>query len=62
MTVSEPLMATLPPPWEVRRKLGEVLREVELLRGMLRLAERAESYRKVIHQRTGEKRDAGTAA
>jgi hypothetical protein len=45
MTLDRPLMETLPPPRAVRIRLGDALREVELLRRLLLLAERAEMYR-----------------
>lgn len=36
------LIETIPPSEEVRRRLGETLREADLLRKLLRLSERAE--------------------
>jgi hypothetical protein len=36
---------SLPPADELRHRLGDALREVEMLRGLLRLAERADRYR-----------------
>jgi len=38
---SESLIATLPPPAIVRQRLGETLREVKLLRQLLKVSERA---------------------
>jgi hypothetical protein len=43
--LDKPLMQLLPCPAAVRERLGDALREVELLRKLLRLAERAEEYR-----------------
>jgi hypothetical protein len=45
MTLPSPVVESLPPANEVRRRLGDALREVQILRGLLRLAERAERYR-----------------
>jgi hypothetical protein len=45
MTLEQPLLRSLPPPSQVRDRLGDALREVELLRYLLRLSERAEQYR-----------------
>ena len=39
------LLTSLPSPQLVRNRLGDALREVELLRRLLRLSERAEQYR-----------------
>ena len=39
------LLESLPPPHVVRDRLGDALREVELLRSLLRIAEKAEDYR-----------------
>jgi hypothetical protein len=39
------VIESLPPPDEVRYRLGSALREVRLLRGLLRLAQLAEDYR-----------------
>ncbi|GEM_PF-7028038 len=39
------LIEGLPPPQVVRDRLGDALREVELLRGLLRIAEKAAEYR-----------------
>lgn len=41
----KPLIDTLPPPAAIRERLGATLREVELLRRLLRLAKTAEQYR-----------------
>jgi hypothetical protein len=49
LLLNKPLITTLPKPEAVRRRLGETLREVELLRRLLRVAERAEVYRRVDH-------------
>ena len=40
----KPLIDVLPDPGTVRLKLGNALREVELLRRLLRLAKVAETY------------------
>jgi hypothetical protein len=45
MTLDQPFLELLPSATIVRHRLGDALREVELLRGLLRLAERAESFR-----------------
>jgi hypothetical protein len=45
--VNDLLADTLPSPLEVHRQLGAALREVKLLRGLLRLSERAAEYRKL---------------
>ncbi len=45
MSLDEPLLKTLPTPQTVRNRLGDVLREAELLRRLLKLSERAEQYR-----------------
>lgn len=45
MLLKRPISTTFPTAREVRHKLGDALRDVELLRGLLRLAERAERYR-----------------
>jgi hypothetical protein len=47
MMLNRPLMETLPPPHAVRDRLGDAMREVELLRRLLRLAERAAMYREL---------------
>lgn len=43
--LDKPLIDTLPTPAAVRERLGDTLREVELLRQLLRLASAAEQYR-----------------
>jgi hypothetical protein len=45
MNLNAPLMDVIPPAEEVRHRLGDALREVELLRRLLNMAERAEAYR-----------------
>jgi hypothetical protein len=45
VVLTDPLIEELPPPQRIRRRLGDVLREVELLRKVLRFSERAEQYR-----------------
>jgi hypothetical protein len=39
------LVELIPPPQSVRDRLGDALREVQLLRRLLRLADLAERYR-----------------
>lgn len=51
MTLKQPLVRVLPQPKVVRDRLGDALREVELLRALLRLSERAENYRDCDHHR-----------
>jgi len=53
MTLNKPIIEVLPAPGIVRVRLGDALREVELLRWLLRLAERADQYRQIDknHQR-----------
>jgi len=45
MFFESPIIEILPSAGEVRNRLGAALRQVELLRGLLHLAERAERYR-----------------
>ncbi len=45
------LVHALPHPKLVRDRLGDALREVELLRRLLRVAERAEEYREYDRSR-----------
>jgi hypothetical protein len=45
MYLTQPLIEELPEPSKIRRRLGDVLRDAELLRILLRLSERAEQYR-----------------
>jgi hypothetical protein len=52
MSLKPPMVANLPTAGEVRHQLGDALREVELLRGLLRLAERAERYRQSDREAT----------
>ena len=40
-----PVVQSLPSPTVLRHRLGDALREVELLRALVRLAEKAERYR-----------------
>ena len=49
---NKPLIESLPSVTEARHRLGDALREVELLRVLLRLSERAEQYR-AIDRHTG---------
>jgi hypothetical protein len=48
--LNKPLIATLPDPDRVHHWLGDALREVRLLRGLLRLAQLAEKYRQCDRQ------------
>jgi hypothetical protein len=50
---AKPLIESLPPPEQVRERLGDALREVELLRKLLRLSQRAEEYRAADGARRG---------
>jgi hypothetical protein len=45
------VLAAIPPPAEVHSRLGQALREVVLLRALLRLAKRAENFRQAQPQR-----------
>ena len=45
MTLERSLVEELPSVQQVRNRLGDALREVELLRKLLPIAERAEEYR-----------------
>jgi hypothetical protein len=45
MNLEKPLMLLLPKPDAVRYRLGDVLREVKLLRSLLRMSERVQRYR-----------------
>jgi hypothetical protein len=56
MTLKQPLVETLPTPDLVRHRLGDALREVELLRKLLRLAECAEEYRRIDQETEGTTR------
>jgi hypothetical protein len=46
MLKRKPVLATIPPPTEVHCRLGRALREVTILRALLRLAKRAEGLRR----------------
>jgi hypothetical protein len=48
------LVDLIPPPQAVADRLGDAMREVELLRRLLRLSERAEQYRALDRQLRGE--------
>mgnify|MGYP001579013526 CR=1 FL=1 len=45
-----PLIQQLPPPTAVRERLGDALREVRLLRALLKLCDRAEDWRELDRQ------------
>jgi hypothetical protein len=45
VNLEQPLIETLPHPDEVNRSLGTALRQVHLLRRLLKLSETAENYR-----------------
>lgn len=53
---SPPTAKLIPPPPELRQRLALALREVDLLRGLIRLAERAARYNDPPEQ---AQRDAG---
>lgn len=44
-TPDKPLVDRIPDPETIRARLAEALREVELLRRMLKLSQQAEKYR-----------------
>ena len=48
--LKRPIIHSLPAPAAVRNRLGDALREVELLRKLLRLSERAAEYREIDKQ------------
>jgi hypothetical protein len=54
-----PICETIPPPQRVRLFLGDALREVRLLRGLLRLSELAEHYRRIDRRLPGSTRRKG---
>jgi hypothetical protein len=54
-----PLVEKLPPPAVVEDRLGDALREIELLRGLLRLSKRAEEYRQCDRRRMETDGDRG---
>ena len=58
MLLDSPVIDNLPPARAIRRRLGDALREVQLLRGLLRIAERAEFY-KEHDQKQAEAQTAG---
>lgn len=62
MTLKAPIVESMPSVQEVRYQLGDALREVELLRGLLRLAERAERYREVDREMVNRRPQLGEAA
>jgi hypothetical protein len=51
VTLDKSLIDSLPHPDQVRDLLGDALRNVELLRRLLRISERAEQYRRGDRQR-----------
>jgi hypothetical protein len=55
------LIDTLPTPAAVRDQLGDALREVELLRRLLRLADTAERYRSADRARLEHDKRVGNA-
>jgi hypothetical protein len=63
MNFAPPLTENLPPPEELERRLGAALREVELLRRLLRVSERAARYRKVLGEKAAAEsgKEAGCA-
>jgi hypothetical protein len=54
MSIRRPLTSTLPTVAAVRERMGGLLRELQLLRGLERLAAKAEHYRN-IEQSGGQK-------
>jgi hypothetical protein len=56
-----PLVQNLPPPSEVRTRLTDAVREVTLLRRLLRLAKSAEEFRQ-ISQHNGRIVEGGSRA
>jgi hypothetical protein len=62
VTPNKPIIDLIPAPEDVRYRLGDALREVELLRRLLRLAERAEQYRDIDrHYRQAVSREVSLA-
>ena len=55
------LLDLIPPPLTVAIRLGEAMREVDLLRRLRRLADVAESYR-AADRRQGTRRESGEEA
>ena len=53
--LQKPLIEILPDPATVRIRLGYALREVELLRRLLRLAKTAETYRVLDRDAQGKR-------
>jgi hypothetical protein len=53
-TLERPVSRSIPPPTVVRELLGQALRDVELLRGLLRLSERAHAFREIEADRERE--------
>lgn len=47
MSDTTPTIKRFPPAAVIRDRLGDALREVELLRGLLKLAERVDHYREL---------------
>jgi hypothetical protein len=45
MNLDEPLIRVLPHPDQVQHRLGDALRQVTLLRRLLRLSQKAEEFR-----------------
>jgi len=45
MGSNRPLIETVPPPGQIRARLSDALREAELLRKLLKVAEAAEHFR-----------------
>ena len=56
-----PLLRNLPDPATVRDRLGDALREVELLRRLLSLAETAQAYRDTDHARNARAQEVSRA-
>jgi hypothetical protein len=59
MAANHLLIDLIPPPQAVRYRLGDALREVELLRRLLRLADLADHYRRLDRHDCPDKREGG---
>jgi hypothetical protein len=59
VNLDEPLINVLPHPDEVNRSLGTALRQVHLLRRLLKLSETAEEYRSCLRNAEDDPEDLG---
>jgi hypothetical protein len=57
-----PILESLPPADELRDRLGDALREVDLLRSLIRVAERADRYRERDQEIAAEREGATSAS